>query len=769
MYKQIIQHLLNGDASDLTPQVIQNINTQVVRLLSIDYLEQFEVDIMGDILHISNIIYNNTDRSILVLEDGVYDLLLQKYKRYNPNYQVGAEPVQFEAFGETMDSGTEETTVPLFKKVEYREPMLFKKDINRPNSYRRADFVTEDHFKEAKRLRNTSHNYPNLVGTLDKAKFTLNQEAVEKQAWNNPNVVIFERDFLAKHIQEGIVDPNNIYLVCELKYDGISVEADVTDEIVSARTRGDTEMDKATDLTPILRGYPFLEAKEYAQKNRTKINQFGMKFEAIIDNFALQELSREHGIKYVSSRNAIIGLTSRVDARKYAPYMTLVPLQTSLNDMTREEEIEFMNKYYSNGIGLSYAVIHGNYQSVLYQVYKFVKEAELMRDYMPFKYDGVVVSYLDPVIRTALGRKNFVNQYSIAIKFNTLKKYTRFIGYTYTVGKDGTVTPMIHYQPVEFFGGINTKSSGHSWDRFYKLNLRIGDILEAEFRNDVMVYIEKANVPENEYNPNPPEQFPQCCPECGQKLVFTDNNARCINLACPGRNLSRVTDMLAKLNFKGFAEESVKRLGLTGFNDLVNGMTEKRCVEALGKADGAEFIDQLSKFLTDKQFDYVILGSLGFTNLASAKWKKILNKVSVDELVSLDNFSLSSKLQTKPDKIGPKTIDTVLTERPLFMNDLVAISKMPNLIKGGSMNNNSGCKVIRFSGCRDQELMMALTRMGHDCSEGSVTKNTDILLVPYVGFNSTKVTAAIKNNMKGSNTRVIPVTDFRNNPIGYLQ
>lgn len=781
MYKEIIQHLLQGDASDLTADTIANINGHVIRLLNQQVLDPYEVEIVGDILHISNLIYNNTDRSILVLEDGVYDLLLQKYKGYNPNYQVGAEPVQFGSFGETIVEDAPQQ-VQLFQQIDYgSKPMLFKDEIDISNTYRRANFGGED-IKDTKRLRNTSHNYPQLVGTLDKAKFTLNQEAVERGAWDNPNVVIFERDFLGKHIQEGIVNPNDITLVCELKYDGISVEADVTDEVISARTRGDTGMDKATDLTSVFQGYPFMEAKEYAKKVGP-IEQFGMKFEAIVDNFALQELDRKHGIRYVSSRNAVIGLTSRSDARKYAHYITLVPLQTSLsfdgetkvdttskiNRMNRIEEIEFMNKFYANGIYMSYAVVRGNYQTILYQVYQFVKEAEMMRDYIPFKYDGIVVSYVDPVIRTALGRKNSVNQFSIAIKFNTMKKLTKFIGYDYTVGKDGTITPMINYNPVEFFGGINTKSSGHSWKRFMELGLRKGDILQAEFRNDVMVYIEKANVEENMYNPNPMEQFPSVCPECGTPLVFSDKNAKCINPACPARSLSRVTDMLAKLGFKGFAEESVKKLQLRGFNDLVNNMTEERVIGALGNAEGQNFMDQLSMFLKEPQFDYIVLGSLGFSSMASTKWKAILQKVSLDELINLDPISLSAILQAKPNRIGPKTIQVVLEERKLFFEDLVAVKNLSNLITGGEMNRNSASKVIRFSGCRDVQLMMELNKLGHDCSEGSVTKNTNVLLVPFMGFNSTKVSSVVKYNAKGAFIRVVPIDEFRRNPNAFLQ
>ena len=109
----------------------------------------------------------------------------------------------------------------------------------------------------SKRLRTSAHKYPSLVGTLDKVKFTLDSEAMAKGVYDSPNVAIFERDFLAKHVREGIVNPHDITLVLELKYDGVSVEADVTDHILSARSRGDANNDIAADLTPILGGYKF--------------------------------------------------------------------------------------------------------------------------------------------------------------------------------------------------------------------------------------------------------------------------------------------------------------------------------------------------------------------------------------------------------------------------------------------------------------------------------------------------------------------------------
>lgn len=48
-------------------------------------------------------------------------------------------------------------------------------------------------------------------------------------------------------------------------------------------------MDKASDLTPILRGYTFTKASGY------NIKPFGMKFEAVVSYNAIRQLNIECG------------------------------------------------------------------------------------------------------------------------------------------------------------------------------------------------------------------------------------------------------------------------------------------------------------------------------------------------------------------------------------------------------------------------------------------------------------------------------------------
>ena len=430
---------IRDDLYQASTRMVDN-NMKFINDITLDLLKQSDLNSdqiaqLRLVIEISNIMYNNTSRLVLPLEDGVYDLALELLKKYDSNYQIGAVPIKFEEFENQFDN--EQQWVNPLKYVDQSaiDDFLFFEDLNKTVPLTRESFMVNPlvyDYSISKRTLNTAHNYPKLVGTLDKCKYVLNSQAKERGVFDDANVKIFERDFIGDHINRGILDPNRkFYMVAELKYDGISVEADVSNIVHSARSRGDTNNDVASDLTPILAGYKFRHANDIPEDNI-----FGMKFEAIITYNNLYRLSQLRGKEYKNCRNAIIGLFGASDANQFRDFITLIPLATSL-EVDRLTEIEFMNKYYNSGEYLRYAVLYGDYKEILFQVKKFVEEAEYMRDFIPFMYDGVVLSYIEPDLIDALGRENSVNKYSVAIKFNAMKKQTIFTGYTYTIGQNG--------------------------------------------------------------------------------------------------------------------------------------------------------------------------------------------------------------------------------------------------------------------------------------------------------------------------------------------
>ena len=755
----ILKSLKSGSLKMITTESSIAINNMTMEILSIpDKHTVDQITQMGLILYISNILYNNTDREILPLEDGVYDLLLVLYKNYNPDYQVGAESIPFDQGTLILSSEKKELKKAVIR-IDTDKDMLFLDDLKKMAIPNRQDLlvraVIPGSYDTTRKALTAEHVYPKLVGSLEKCKFVLNSQAIERGAFEDSNVQIFERDFIQRHIASGILDPNRkFYMVAELKYDGISVEAEVSDQIHSARTRGDANEGKASDLTTMLKGYKFSRAVG----NVPSDNIFGMKFEGIVTNHHLELLKLHHNKVYTNPRTAAVGITGGLDAYKYRDYLTLIPLATSM-EVDRLTEIEFLNKYYNSGELLRYSLLYGDYKEILFQLKHFVEEAEYMRPFIPFMYDGVVVSYIEPDLIDALGRKNAINLYSIAIKFNALKKQTIFQGYSFKIGQNGSITPMIHYNPVEFYGTIHPKSSGHSYKRFTELGLRVGDIIDVEYVHDVMPYVTKPENSHNLNNQNPVVPFIANCPSCDTKLVMSDSGKSvvCPNPMCPERNIIRVTNMLDKLNVKDFSEETVRALNVMFLYQLLE--LKQQDIKFLGDGNSAKFIERMNQIKTTPIYDYRIIGALGFTSIAVEKWKIILNQITLKEILGMNDQTLLVALANIKG-IGPIAARTIVDERNFFSMDLIMITKMPNVIVSKGMKSG---KSIRFTGIRDSRLSNMLNDMGHDANDkAGVTKATDILIVPHEDYVSSKTQKV------GESTLIVPIDEFVHNLNKYV-
>lgn len=759
----ILNQLLSQNLSCLNPENIRIVSEESMRIINKENLDEYDVENAGMIISISQIVYNNTDKEILFLDDGVYDLLLEKYKNYNINFQVGAPVIKFDQYGDTINQQEKELMSFVSSDPQkFIDNSLFYQDLSKSPAIDiniLNDSIVRNSGKViSKRNINVPHKYPKLVGSLDKCKFVLNKEAADRGVFDDENVKIFERDFLGKHLQMGLINMDTPFeLIAELKYDGVSVEADVTDKILSARSRGDANEDIAADLTDILGGYKFPYAVPLSESEA-----FGIKFEAIIEYRNLQKMSELRGKNYKNSRNGIIGLLGSSDAYDYRDLITLIPLATSIKDIDRVDEINFLNKYYNSGEYLRYAVLRGTYVDILFQVYKFVHEAEAMRNMLPFMYDGVVISYRDKNIINALGRENSINKYSVAIKFNPLIREAVFTGYSYTIGQDGIITPMIHYTPVEFYGTIHSKSSGHSYRRFQELNLAVGDIVQIEYTNDVMPYVTKSNTTIIN-NPNPPEQFPIVCPYCGSKIVFHESgkSAYCPNINCPERIICRIANMMDKLNIKDFGEETFRVLGTKSLTELLNYDLNTLQSFGLGPIVSEKLLDRINGLKQNSIYDYKIIGSLGFSGIAIETWKKILKNIDIADIVYKTNEELYNELVSIKG-IGQIIANIIISERQYFSADLFTILNMENIIRSKGIINTG--KIIRYSGCRpDDELSLYLESKGCDSNgNASVTKSTDILVVPYIGYNSSKVQKISEN------TIIVDMAEFRKNVDKYL-
>ena len=712
---------------DVDPKSVNDENVQI-RLINI--------------IKIANIYYNNDFNGLLLIDDDIYDRIVVLLRQTSIPIPIGAPRIELkESIPNSNNTLLESKQGSLKQVVRFTNAGEYFNTLT-SNATRPLydDYVInpDDNDCSYRKLRNTGHRY-DLCGTLDKCKFVTNLDAKSAGVFEDTSVMVFERDFLNPHIKKGIVNPNDITIIASLKYDGISVEATVQgDTIISACSRGDMANNEASDLTPILGGMKFKRAEGISKQD-----EFGIKFEFIVNSLNMNRLLKQYKVNYVNHRNAIIGLFGRLDARAFRDYMTPVPLESSL-DTDRITEIQFLNKYYTKGLDLRHIVIRGNKSEVLKQLSEFVEEASNIRSFMPFAYDGIVVEYVDPNIRNILGKLNSIPRYSVAIKFNPLKRQSIFTHYTYSVGYTGTIIPMAHFEPVDFMGAIHDKTTIHSYARFKNLRLCKGDKVNLSLNNDVIVYLTKAEDDNSrEDREQYLEKFPTHCPSCGTKLEYSlsGDTAYCPNFYCRERSLNRIAGMLQKLGVKDFGLETVRALDIKNVIELFN-VDTKRAQQVLGTNNGIKFKKTIEALKDVELPDYRVLASLGFPGIGNVTWLKLLQGAPIDVLLNGTIDDIAKCYHKVKVGIGPKTIQCIITEREHFREEIEFLDKNLKMLNTpvGIVRKH---KSVVFSGVRDQQLEKLFEEKGFKISDSFVNGCT-VLVVPSIGFMSSKVKKAFE-------------------------
>ena len=712
---------------DVDPKSVNDENVQI-RLINI--------------IKIANIYYNNDFNGLLLIDDDIYDRIVVLLRQTSIPIPIGAPRIELkESIPNSNNTLLESKQGSLKQVVRFTNAGEYFNTLT-SNATRPLydDYIInpDDNDCSYRKLRNTGHRY-DLCGTLDKCKFVTNLDAKSAGVFEDTSVMVFERDFLNPHIKKGIVNPNDITIIASLKYDGISVEATVQgDTIISACSRGDMANNEASDLTPILGGMKFKRAEGISKQD-----EFGIKFEFIVNSLNMNRLLKQYKVNYVNHRNAIIGLFGRLDARAFRDYMTPVPLESSL-DTDRITEIQFLNKYYTKGLDLRHIVIRGNKSEVLKQLSEFVEEASNIRSFMPFAYDGIVVEYVDPNIRNILGKLNSIPRYSVAIKFNPLKRQSIFTHYTYSVGYTGIIIPMAHFEPVDFMGAIHDKTTIHSYARFKNLRLCKGDKVNLSLNNDVIVYLTKAEDNDTrEDREQYLEKFPTHCPSCGTKLEYSlsGDTAYCPNFYCRERSLNRIAGMLQKLGVKDFSLETVRALDIKNVIELFN-VDTKRAQQVLGTNNGIKFKKTIEALKDVELPDYRVLASLGFPGIGNVTWLKLLQGAPIDVLLNGTIDDIAKCYHKVKVGIGPKTVRCIITERDHFREEIEFLYKNLKILNTpvGIVRKH---KIVAFSGVRDQQLEKLFEEKGFKISDSFVNGCT-VLVVPSIGYMSSKVKKAFE-------------------------
>jgi DNA ligase (NAD+) len=406
------------------------------------------------------------------------------------------------------------------------------------------------------------------------------------------------------------------------------------------------------DITSALAGR--VEAPEDVELG--VVGRYAVQFEFMLTHSGLERMCEEIGKDMVSPRSAITGILGQSDrhgdAQLRRKYIVPVALGVRVHGarISREKEIEYIGRYFNVGRPdtdpqFVFCEFEGTPEDIADQimdsVYFPVAEARVDLDYM---IDGLVVEILGDKAREDLGwtwsggvpkRPN----YALALKFPHLEKET-IVTRLFLSHEGNRPTPMCEYEPVFFNGHEMKKTSLANWLRYDSLRLGIGSRISVQLRNDVLCYVSRLDVPENELVP--PFRLKEECPSCHSALRFSKNRddervfAYCTSAECPGTIVWRIVNWLSKLDAKGVKRSTVEKLRSEGLVSSIQDLYRldlKRVssIPGLGEKSAKAIKDAVDS--TRKVKDFQLLGSLGIEYVGRTVARELLLRMSLRDVL----------------------------------------------------------------------------------------------------------------------------------------
>jgi DNA ligase (NAD+) len=358
-----------------------------------------------------------------------------------------------------------------------------------------------------------------------------------------------------------IIPSEPVELVCELKYDGVSISLKYENgRFVRAVTRGDGEKgDDVTANVKTIRSIPLQLKKGNFPAN------LEIRGEILLPHKGFEKMNQDRVVNgeplFANPRNATSGTlktknSALVAKRPLDCYLYYIPggeqiCETHYDSITAAREWGFKVPRYIKKC------------HTLQEVSDFIKYWDTERDNLPFDIDGIVIKVNSYRQQQLLGYTAKSPRWAIAYKFKAREAITTLLSIDYQVGRTGAVTPVANLEPVLLAGTTVKRASLHNADQMALLDIRIGDQVRIEKGGEIIPKITGVDLTSR--SPGlVPVQFIDRCPECNARLVRVEGEAKhfCPNEnACPPQIKGKLEHFVGRKAMDiGCAEATIEQL-----------------------------------------------------------------------------------------------------------------------------------------------------------------------------------------------------------------
>lgn len=461
--------------------------------------------------------------------------------------------------------------------------------------------------------------------------------------------------------------PEDMEIVCELKYDGTSISLTYEDGmLVRAITRGDGEQgDDVTANVKTIRTIPLrLQGQDFPKtmEVRGEVLMPWNVFERLN-----QEREEQEESLFANPRNAASGTiklqnSKEVSRRKLDAYLYSL-LGTQLPSKTHYENLQLLKSW---GFKVSDAV---KVCKNIDEVFEFINYWNVERKNLPVATDGIVLKINSLAQQEELGFTSKTPRWAIAYKFQAERACTRLNSIDFQVGRTGAVTPVANLDPVQLSGTIVKRASLHNDDFIQGLDLYIGDMVYVEKGGEIIPKIVGVDL-DARLLIGDKVRFISKCPECNTNLIRYDGEAAhyCPNqMYCPPQIKGRIEHFVSRKAMNiNIGKESIELLYSKG---LINNVADlySLTLEDLISLErwGQKSAENLLKSLEEsKKVEFHrVLFALGIRFVGATVAKRITNQLSSMEAISSATIEQLMEIDDVGERVANSIVDFFSNEQ----------------------------------------------------------------------------------------------------------
>ncbi|MCE2813839.1 MAG: NAD-dependent DNA ligase LigA [Planctomycetaceae bacterium] len=368
------------------------------------------------------------------------------------------------------------------------------------------------------------------------------------------------RDFLGR--VEKLLSGEPVEWVVELKVDGVAASIRYEQgSLVAAVTRGNGEVgDDVTHNARTIRGLPLQLLGKHIPKT------LEVRGEVYMTNSDLVELNEQRAssgeAEFKNPRNVTAGSIRLLDPKLCAKRKLrfLCHGMGFCEGLQVRTHMEFLEKVRELGIPITPLVqSFGSTEEVVAHCNRLVENLHEL----DFEVDGLVVKVNALEQRESLGSTSKSPRWVIAYKIEKYEAVTKLLAIKTQVGKTGTITPVAELEPVQLAGTTVSRASLHNLDEIRRKDVRVDDWVVVEKAGKIIPHIVRVEKHRRERE-LPEFEFPEQCPECGEKLVKDASGVyiRCVSNQCPAQWRQRLRYFASRdcMDIEGLGEKLVNQL-----------------------------------------------------------------------------------------------------------------------------------------------------------------------------------------------------------------